>query len=238
MRYTKTITELFLNSIMSIIQSFWEKLMINPTWVIINKKRFSSFGHRDFYQFLYYFLINLDKPALHNIRLDFVDKNLYNEIATIYQKNKVVDVQYCPQNRSFVIYPRFCGESSWNIKIILTPKNLVQIITRNTYNPIRIDKNGMNNLCEKLEEVRNYLLNYSNEIPAISHWFFKRADFGRDCKVPLYGPIPPIEFHNIAGELIRLYAKLWPDGTHRLRLEQIIKRKKPLYEMIEEFLNV
>ena len=111
-------------------------------------------------------------------------------------------------------------------------------MTRNTYDPIPVDKESIDKLCKKLEEIRHYLMNYSNNIPLVSHWLFKRADFGRDCKVPLYGPIPPVEFHNIAGELIRLYAKLWPDGTHRLRLEQIIKRNKPLYEMIEEFLNV
>jgi len=66
----------------------------------------------------------------------------------------------------------------------------------------------------------------------VSRWLFVRADFGRDCKKPLNRMFPAMEFRDLSGVLVRIYAKLWPDGTRRLRCEKNITPNMPVIEIL------
>lgn len=238
MKYTKAITKLLLNTIMLITQAFWEKLKINPTEVSITYNDFSQNNQGGIYQFLYEYLMDLEPPALHNIRLHFHDDKLYKAVESTYLKTKLDEIQYIPENRSYMLHPRFPGESDWDIKIILTTRKLVQVMIKNTFKPITCDEKGIRELISKVEKIRQELTKHSNKILPVSKWHFVRADFGRDCRKPLNRLFPTMEFKDFTGALIRLYPKLWTNGTRRLRLEKIIKPNKTLQVMLEELLEV
>ncbi len=220
------------------LTNFWGKTVVNPTEVSITYNDFSQHNQDSIYQFLYEYLVDLESPALHNIRLHFHDDNLYKAVESAYLKTKSDEIQYTPENRSYMLQPRFSGESNCDIKIILTTRKLVQVMFRNTFKPIPCDETGIQELTSKVEKIRRYFTKYSNEIPPVKNWFFVSADFGRDCKKPLHRLFPTMEFRDFAGALIRLYPKKWPNGTRRLRLEKIIRPNKTLQETLEELLEV
>jgi len=207
----------------------WEKLTTNPTGVSIRNNENPPFSTENIYQFLKEYLNGLDYPALHNIRLHFYQDYLY-KVFEKYQ-NKPYYIQFVSANKSFIISPDFRWEPYCKAQIILTPKNLVQIIIKNTFKPLACDENGIYELNVKLGQIKEYLSNYSNDIPAVSNWLFVRADFGRDCKRPLNRIFPAMEFRDLTGALVRLYAKEWPDGTNRLRLEKNINPNKPMKDI-------
>ena len=217
------------------LKAYWEKLTTKATGVSIRDTERSSFSTENILQFLKDYLRDLDYPALHNIRLHFYDDYLYHTYEQMKEKLDPIFTQYIPRNKSFIIRPDFRWEPYCSAQIILTPNKLVQIIIKNTFKPIAYDENGIYELNVKLGEIREYLRYYSNDIPRVSNWLFVRADFGRDCKRPLNKLFPAMEFRDLTGALVRLYAKEWPDGTSRLRLEKNISPNKPM-EVIPEIL--
>lgn len=213
------------------LKTYWEKLTTKPTGVSISNNVKPSFSTENIYQFLKEYFHDLDYPALHNIRLHFYDDYLYKRFELDHKESYFI--QYIPRNKSFIIKPDFRWEPYCSAQVILTPSKLVQIIIKNTFKPIAYDENGIYELNVKLGEIREYLRYYSNHIPPVSNWLFVRADFGRDCKRPLNRIFPAMEFRDLTGALVRLYAKEWPDGTNRLRLEKNINPNKPMEDIPE-----
>lgn len=225
------------------LKEYWEKLTLQPTGVSVrysndmNTKNYNSYvKHDEVYSHLQDYLSELEFPALHNIRLHFHHDYLYEQIKQKYEK-KPYCITYNDINKSFTIYPPLDWGRNYGARIILTPTKLVQIIIKNTLKPVACDENGIYELIAKLGEIRDYLDNYSNDIPNVLDWFFVRADFGRDCKKPLNRLFPSMELRDITGALVRLYAKSWPDGNRRLRLEKIIAPNKTLKESFETIVN-
>lgn len=214
------------------LNDFWEKLTTNPTEVTISNNKNSRPDQENIHQYIQEYFTDLDSPALHNIRLHFYDDNLYNIIESSLLESKSYTIHFSPRNKSYIIDREFSWESNCSVKIILTPKKLVQIIIKNTFRPLAYDEHGIYELYAKLGEVRNYLMKYSPNIPPVSRWLFVRADFGRDCKKPLNRMFPAMEFRDLSGVLVRIYAKSWPDGTTRLRCEKNITPNMQVIEIL------
>ena len=214
------------------LNDYWEKLTSNPTEVSINN--YSDFNRENVLQFLQDYLNSLDYPALHNIRLHFHHDFIYDHVQSHIPSSSI---RFVPENKSIVMSPNFSWEPNSEAKIIITSKNLVQVMIKNTFKPLAYTEEGIYELFSKLGEVRRYLSMFSFDLPAISNWYFVRADFGRDCKKPLNRLFPTMEFRDLSGALVRLYSKSWPDGQNRLRLEKIITPHKPLKDVLESFVN-
>lgn len=211
------------------LKDHWEKKAANPTEVSISKE--------NVYEILQENLSDLDKLALHNIRLHFHTDYIHYHIQTRYNEGNNY-IQFSPENQSFIIKPEFSWGQYCTAQLLITPKDLVQVIIKNTFQPLAVDEDGIFELCSKLGEVRRYLLSFSQDIPPVLSWIFVRADFGRDSKKPIHKIFPAIEFRDFSGALVRIYAKKWPDNKRRLRIEKNIMPNKQMQEISEKILTV
>ncbi len=210
----------------------WEKVTPNPTGDTI-----TDTSQDDLTGFLVEYFKELDSPALHNIRLHLYDDFVYQTIKRKFEEQKPSYIDYNDFNKSFTIKPPIVGFHGFEITVILTPTKLIQVLIKNTFNPIVYDENGLLTLACLLEQVRSYLIGLSGDIPPVLDWLFIRADFGRDCKKPLNKIFPSSQFKQVAGALMRAYAKRWNDGSRRLRVEEIISPKKSVREILEDVLK-
>lgn len=225
------------------LNDYWEKITMKPMGVSIryNKgidanENDSNNKHDEIYSYLQDYLSDLEFPALHNIRLHFYHDYLYEHIKSDYKVTSY-HISYNDINKSFTISPHLDWGKNIDSKVVVTPTRLVQVIIRNTLKPLALDENGIYELIAKLGEIKNYLDNYSRDIPNVLDWLFVRADFGMDCKKPLNRLFPTMEFRDMAGALVRLYAKSWPDGNRRLRLEKVIAPNKTIKDTLEAVVN-
>jgi len=147
------------------LNDFWEKLTPNPTEVAISNNENSRLDQENIYQNIQEYFADLDSPALHNIRLHFYDDYLYKAVELSLLRSKSYIINFSPRNKSYIIDRKFSWESNCSVKIILTPKKLVQIIIKNTFRPLAYDEHGIYELYAKLGEIRNYLMHYSYNIP-------------------------------------------------------------------------
>lgn len=211
----------------------WERSTTKGTGVgIIDNEQYLK--QHQLYEYLKEYLSDLDKPALHNIRLHFYSNDyLYEKINSAQKEESSYDIHYEPRNKSFIIDPTFDWGRHFAVKVIVTPNSLVQVMIKNTFMPLAYDENGIYELLSKLGEIRRYLTRFSREIPQVTEWLFVRADFGRDSKKPLGRMFAEIQLRDFAGALIRIYAKEWPDGERRMRVERIISPNKPMQEFLK-----
>lgn len=211
------------------LKGCWEKIAADPTEVSISKE--------NVFKILQENLADLDKPALHNIRLHFHVDYIHHSIQSQYNEGSN-SIQFSLKNNSFIIKPDFSWGKYCTAQLLITPKDLVQVIIKNTFQPLAIDEDGIFELCSKLGEIRRYLIRYSQEIPPVSSWIFVRADFGRDSKRPIHKIFPAVEFRDFSGALVRIYAKKFPDNKRRLRIEKNINPNRKMQEISERILSV
>ena len=179
----------------------------------------------------------LDTPALHNIRLHLNDDFVYRRVEQKYREQNPCHIEYNSSNKEFTITPPIFGFDEYSVKIILTRTNLVQILIKNTFKPIKYDEIGLLYLVNLLGEVRYYLSCYSRYIPPVLEWNFVRADFGRDCKKPVNKMFPTMQFQHFSGALMRVYSKEWKNGEKRLRVEKIISPNKSVKQLMNNVLK-
>ena len=215
------------------LDNFWEKVTKNPTGVMIEDKTLQE----ETFEVLEEYLEELDAPALHNIRLHLYDDFTYEIIKRRYEKEKPYNIEYNKINKSFTIVPSIFGFNDFEIKIILTPTKLIQVLIKNTFKPIVYNEIGLMTLVLLLGEIRYFLCKHSRDIPQVLEWLFVRADFGRDCKKPLNKLVPNMQFKHISGALMRVYSKKWEDGSRRLRVEKIISPNKSVKNIITNVLD-
>lgn len=216
----------------------WESITAKATGVSITNNEDIQAKQEKTYEFLQEYFDELEPPALHNIRLHFYADSLYFRLERAYEKNESSTIQYISANKSFMLIPQVSWEHNCSVKILVTSKNLVQIMIKNTLKPLAYDENGIYELISKLGDVRRYLTNYLHSVAPVTQWLFVRADFGRDCKKPLGRVFPEIQFRDLAGALIRVYAKSWPDGERRMRLEKIISPNKSIENLLQTVSNL
>ncbi len=217
------------------LDPYWERLTARATEVPITDNE--DFTKQDsVFQFLQEYLEDFDTPSLHNIRLHFYADYLYERLELQRKENESYDIQYILANKSFILTPKFAWDRHCSTTIIVTSKNLVQVMIKNTLKPLAYNECGIYELLAKLGEIRYYLTAYYDKIPSVTEWIFVRADFGQDCKKPVGKIFPELQFRDFVGALVRIYAKPWPDGTRRVRVEKIISPNKPVSEIIEEII--
>ena len=170
--------------------------------------------------------------SIHNIRINTVVPNLYR---TLLQDR--LEFVYHKSNKSFVCKPEFNWEENISVKLIVTSTDLVQIIFHNTYKPIIFGERGWVELSSKLGQIQFFLKDFSDNVLPIGDWVFKRADFGRDSKKPIYIPFYAT-FENLQGTVYKIYAKKWNDGVRRLRIETVLDVNKPCKDFMNEISEV
>ena len=131
------------------LDNFWEKVTKNPTGVIIEDKTLQE----EIFEVLEEYLEELDAPALHNIRLHLYDDFMYEIIKRRYEKEKPYNIEYNEINKSFTIVLPIFGFENFEVKIILTPTKLIQILIKNTFKPIVYDEMGLMTLVLFLGEM-------------------------------------------------------------------------------------
>jgi hypothetical protein len=217
------------------LDPFWEKLTANPTEGSTSDKYYER--RETVLEHLQEYFVDLEEPALHNIRVHFNSDYIYEKLRILYEEAKPSEIQYSPLNKSFIFTPSLAWGKHCSATIMVTPKNLVQVMIQNTFKPIAVNESGIYDLISKLGEIRYYLTIYSDKIPPVTDWLFVRADFGQDSKKPLGRLFPEMQFRHLTGALIRIYAKQWPDGKLRLRKERIISPKKTISEFQQDIIQ-
>ena len=213
------------------LDPFWEKLTLRGTKVSIE-------GNTDFYknqektmEFLELHLKDMEEPALHNIRIHFNADYFYDKLEILRNENNLGDFRFIKSNKSFICTPDFGWEKT-SITIIITSKSLVQVIFKNTLKPIAVNEYGIYDLISKLGVIRQYLVMYSEEMPPVNDWIFKRADYGRDSKKQVNASFHTV-FKDYAGAMCQIYAKRWKNGESKLRVEAVITQELKISELYE-----
>jgi hypothetical protein len=169
-----------------------------------------------------------DELSIHNIRINTTVPNLYQTL--LHDKDRFV---YHKSNKSFVCKPEFNWEKNISVKLIVTSTDLVQIIFHNTFKPIIFGERGWVELSSKLAHIQLYLQSFSDNVLPIGDWVFKRADFGRDSKKPIYIPFYAT-YETLQGTVFKIYAKLWNDKTRKLRFEKVLEINKPIKNVMKD----
>ena len=167
--------------------------------------------------------------SIHNIRIHTTIPNLYR---TLLQDR--CEFVYHESNNSFVCKPEFNWEENISVKLIVTSTDLVQIIFHNTFKPIIFGERGWVELSSKLGQIQLYLQSFSDNVLPIGDWIFKRADFGRDSKKPIYIPFYAT-YETLQGTVFKIYAKLWNDKTRKLRFEKVLEINKPIKNVMKDY---
>jgi hypothetical protein len=168
-----------------------------------------------------------DELSIHNIRINTTVPNLYQTL--LRDKDRFA---YHKSNKSFVCKPEFNWEKNISVKLIVTSTDLVQIIFHNTLKPIIFGELGWVELSSKLGQIQFYLQSFSENVLPISDWIFKRADFGKDSKKPIYIPFYAT-YETLQGTVFKIYAKLWNNKTRKLRFEKVLEINKPIKNVMK-----
>jgi hypothetical protein len=149
-----------------------------------------------------------DVSRIHDIRLwapireiDFIRltdrKWRYIRTRRVYVRRELVEGKY---RFVFEVYEK-------------APTLVVSVACTN--NPIAVDIAGLNRLYSVLCGVRAIYLN-SQSIPHVGDWIVKQWHFGKDAKSPVDGLCFETTWHNLHGDLVRVYA-----SKGRVRVERI-----------------
>jgi len=170
-----------------------------------------------------------DELSIHNIRINTTVPNLHQTL--LHDKDRFA---YHKSNKSFVCKPEFNWEKNISVKLIVTSTDLVQIIFHNTFKPIIFGERGWVELSSKLGQIQFFLKDFSDDVLPIGDWIFKRADFGRDSKKPIYIPFYAT-YETLQGTVFKIYAKLWNDKTRKLRFEKVLEINKPIKNVMKDY---
>jgi len=170
-------------------------------------------------------------PFLHDIKIKFSSKQLHKNAVKLgkipHKNNKGIF-------EKDVYINRFITAS-----IAIYPKS-VSIDIASTYYPILYDIRGAQELIEHLTFISILLRSKykARDIPDPLDWIVTHYHLNQDGITEF----SDIEFHrtisDITGGFIRIYAKKFPDGTHRMRSERIFTPNIAIKEQINDMKNV
>jgi len=170
-------------------------------------------------------------PYLHDIKIKFSSKQLHRNAVKLggvpHKDNKGIF-------EKDVYINRFITAS-----IAIYPKS-VSIDLASTYYPIIYDIRGAQELLEHLTFISIFLRSKykAHDIPDPLDWIATHYHLNQDGLTEL----SDTEFHrtisDITGGFIRMYAKKFPDGTHRMRSERIFTPNIAIREQFHDMKNV
>jgi hypothetical protein len=167
--------------------------------------------------------------ALHNIRLRFEVKGIYDIFSLQYKKSPNSDDISLP---------------SWpvnDLDIIVTvhSTDTVSIVIACSYCPVAVDVDGVVRLSNALATVKERISNLavsSSSIPDHMSWIVTMWHFGVDCTETYTREKFYASWEVAQHALITVYSKDWKDGKSRVRIEKQEYPQKSLAEALEEIL--
>lgn len=170
-------------------------------------------------------------PALHDIKIKFSSKQLHRN---------AVKLGKTPHKHNKGIFEKDVYISKYiTTNIAIYPKS-VTVDLACTYYPIIYDIRGAQELLEHLTFISVLLRSKykARDIPDPLDWIATHYHLNQDGITEF----SDVEFHrtisDITGGFIRMYAKKFPDGTHRMRSERIFTPNITIKEQINDMKNL
>lgn len=217
------------------LDPYWEKLTAKGTKLSINDNIDFYKNQEKTMEFLEMHLKDMEVPALHNIRVHFNIDYFYDKLQLLRDEGNLDYFRFIPSNKLFMCIPEFHWGRNFSVTIIVTSKNLVQVIFKNTLRPIAVNEYGIYDLISKLGVIRQYLSMYAHEILPVGDWIFKRADYGLDSKKQVNASFLTT-FNDYVSAMCQIYAKRWKDGS-KLRVEKIVKSELTIRKIYENVIS-
>jgi hypothetical protein len=179
---------------------------------------------------------------LHDIRLRFEVKGIYQILASEYKGN--------PESNDIQLTPFPWKIMDLDIGVTIHSTDTVSLAIGCSYSPVATDVNGTIRLSKALSTVQERLsnilsLNISRgpnhgTIPVIPDhmtWIVTMWHFGVDALKTYTGEKFYVSWEVAQHALITAYSKDWKDGKRRVRIEKQEYPQKSLAEALEEKLN-
>ncbi len=170
-------------------------------------------------------------PSLHDIKITFPSTQLYkNAIKLGKIKNK---------HNGGIFEKNIQITNEITASIAIYPKT-VMIELASTYYPIIYDFQGALKLLEILTNIKNSLIMtyQAKDIQDPLEWIATHYHLNQDGQTEFSDK----EFHrtisDITGGFIRFYAKKFPDGTCRMRVERVFTPNVSVKDQIQDMVNV
>lgn len=170
-------------------------------------------------------------PAMHDIKITFSSPDLYQNLlkkgAKPHPKNKGIYLTKISLARyidaKITVYPQ---------------KTIVEISC--TYNPIIYDIKGAQEFIGHVESIKMYLTKEfdATDMPDSLDWIAVHYHINQDGQTEFSDPTFHRTIADITGGLIRVYAKQFPDGKTRLRMERIITPNCTLAKVVGDMTSI
>ncbi len=170
-------------------------------------------------------------PTIHDIKIKFSSKQLYkNAIKKGMTPN--------PSNKGVFLDKQTLAKDIY-AKIAIYPE-IVTIDLSCTWEPIIYDMRGAQELLGHLNLLQYYLYSTFNthDVPESLDWIVTHYHLNQDGQTEF----SDVSFHrtisDMVGGFIRIYAKIYPDKSTRMRLERIITPECSVKTQVNDMQNV
>jgi len=174
----------------------------------------------------------IQHPQIHDIKLKFESITLHSFLKSRKWK---VD----PTNQRISLNEITLGKRQF-AKVSIYPKT-VQIDIGCSVEPLVYDIRGTFQLLQFLERIRYNLLYHTNfaleDIPDPREWIITNYHMNKDGSREYSGKKFNVTVENFSGGLIRCYAKNFPNGSTKIRIEQIQSPKCSVNEEINKMIT-
>ena len=170
-------------------------------------------------------------PTIHDIKIKFPSKQLHkNAIKQGMTPNK--------QNKGIFLESLTLSRDI-HAMIAIYPES-VSIDVGCTWEPIIYDIRGAQEFIGHVEVIRAYLFSQfrTNDMPDSLDWVVTHYHLNQDGQTEFSDESFHRTISDMVGGFIRIYAKKFPDGTTRMRLERIITPECSLKTQVKDMQNV
>ncbi len=170
-------------------------------------------------------------PTIHDIKIKFTSKQLYkNALAQGMTPNE--------QNKGIFLEKKRLVKDIY-AKIAIYPET-VTIDLSCTWNPIIYDIRGAEEFLGHLNLLQYYLYSTfkTHNVPESLDWIVTHYHLNKDGQTELSDESFHRTISDMTGGFIRMYAKRFPDSSHRMRLERIITPDCTVNEQVNDMKNL
>ncbi len=170
-------------------------------------------------------------PTIHDIKIKFPSKQLYTNAV---KKGMSVN----PTNKGVFLDKISIAEDIY-AKITLYPE-VVTVDLSCTWNPIIYDIRGAQELLGHLELLRYHLYSTfdTHDVPESLEWIVTHYHLNQDGQTEFSDESFHRTISDMVGGFIRIYAKMFPDQSLRMRSERIFTPNTSVKNQIEDMQNV